>query len=198
MAIGPHIDITYSRQQDETVNRLDDNGQPIQIPGQVQGTFYSVPPTRSDIIVPGASVSIFVAHDVSDDGVATSQQSVTAALAAADPPWTVTKMTYAGGIKIASLGPHGTETRYTVTLSPPLNMKGDVALQIPADAVPDVLGNGHAASETVMVSVDTKTRISSGIIEMPGRRRRLVDLAMTEKSPSRQRQRAPPVIRMVR
>ena len=198
MAIGPHIDITYSRQQDETVNRLDDNGQPIQIPGQVQGTFYPVPPTRSDIIVPGASVSIFVAHDVSDVGVAAFQTSLTAALAAADPPWTVKKMTYAGGIKIASLGPHGTETRYTVTLSPPLNMKGDIALQIPADAVLDVIGNGHTASETVMVSVDTKTRISSGITKMSGQKPRLVASATIERYPSRLRQRAPPVIRMVR
>ena len=122
---------------------------------------------RRDIPVSGASVSIFVAHDVSDDGVATSQQSLTAALAAAEPPWTVTAMTYAGGIKIASLEGHGTATRYTVTLSPPLDVKGDVALQIPADAVLDVLGNGHAASETVMISVDTKTALPLAVVEPP-------------------------------
>ena len=157
-----------------------------------------VPPTRSDIIVPGASVSIFVVHDVSDVGVAAFQTSLTAALAAADPPWTVREMAYAGGAEIASLKPHGKATRYTVTLSPPLGVKGDIALQIPADAVLDVLGNGHAASETVMVSVDTKTRTSSGIIKMPGQRRRLADLAMTGKSRSLLRQLAHRVIRMVR
>ena len=42
--------------------------------------------TRDNVPVPGASVSVFVAHDVSDEGVATSQTSVTAALAAAEPP----------------------------------------------------------------------------------------------------------------
>ena len=122
---------------------------------------------KRDVLVPGASVSIFVAHDVRDDGVAVSQKSLTAALAAADPPWTVTEMTYAGGIKIASLEGHGTETRYTVTLSPPLNVKGDVALQIPADAVLDVAGNGNAASETVMISVDTQTALPLAVVEPP-------------------------------
>ena len=125
------------------------------------------PPARSIIPVPGASVSIFVAHDVSDAGVTTSQQSLTAALAAADPPWTVTALAYTGGIEIASSGKegprdHGTATRYTLTLSPPLGVKGDVALQIPADAVLDVAGNGHAASEAVMVSVDTSLRLAAG------------------------------------
>ena len=122
---------------------------------------------RRDIPVPGASVSIFVAHDVSDDGVATSQKSLTAALAAAEPPWTVTEMTYAGGIKIASLEGHGTATQYTVTLSPPLDVKGTVALQIPADVVLDVIGNGHTASETVMISVDTKTALPLAVVEPP-------------------------------
>ena len=126
-----------------------------------------LPPPRRDILVPGASVSIFVAHDVSDAGVTTSQQSLTAALAAADPPWTVTALAYTGGIEIASSGKegprdHGTATRYTLTLSPPLGVKGDVALQIPADAVLDVAGNGHAASEAVMVSVDTSLRLAAG------------------------------------
>ncbi len=120
------------------------------------------PPARSDILVPGDSVSIFVAHNVSEAGVATSQQSLTAALAAAEQPWTVTEMTYAGGIKIASLEGHGTATQYTVTLSPPLGVKGDVALQIPADVVLDVIGNGHTASEVVMVSVDTSLRLAAG------------------------------------
>ena len=126
-----------------------------------------LPPPRRDILVPGASVSIFVAHNVSDDGVTTSQQSLTAALAAADPPWTVTALAYTGGIELASSGKegprnHGTATRYTLTLLPPLGVKGEFALQIPADAVLDVAGNGHAASEAVMVSVDTSLRLAAG------------------------------------
>ena len=122
---------------------------------------------RRDIPVPGDSVSIFVAHNVSEAGVTKSQQSLTAALAAAEPPWTVTEMTYAGGIQIASLEGHGTATRYTLTLSPPLDVKGDVALQIPADAVLDVIGNGHTASETVMISVDTKTALPLAVVDAP-------------------------------
>ena len=127
----------------------------------------TLPPLRRDILVPGASVSIFVAHNVSDDGVAESQKSLTAALAAADPPWTVTALAYTGGIELASSGEegprdHGTATRYTLTLSPPLGVKGDVALQIPADAVLDVAGNGNVASEAVTVSVDTSLRLAAG------------------------------------
>ena len=122
---------------------------------------------KGDILVPGDFVSIFVAHDVSDDGVAESQKSLTAALAAAEQPWTVTEMTYAGGIKIALLEGHGTATRYTLTLSPPLNVKGTIPLQIPADAVLDVIGNGHTASETVMVSVDTQTALPLSVVDAP-------------------------------
>ena len=46
-------------------------------------------------------------------------------------------------------------------------MKGDVALQIPADAVLDVIGNGHTASETVMISVDTKTALPLAVVDAP-------------------------------
>ena len=125
------------------------------------------PPGRSDVPVPGTSVSVFVAHDVSAAGVTKSQTSLTAALAAADPPWTVTALASAGEVKIASSGKegprkHDSATRYTLTLLPPLGVKGDVALQIPADAVLDVAGNGHAASEAVMVSVDTSLRLTAG------------------------------------
>ena len=131
-----------------------------------------IPPHRTDIPVPGASLPLFVAHNVSDAGVAASQTSLTAALAAADPPWTVTALAYAGGIELALSGeegprPHSTETRYTLTLSPPLNMKGDVALQIPAGVVSDVAGNPNAASETVMISVDTKTALPLAVVEPP-------------------------------
>ena len=124
---------------------------------------------KRDILVPGASVSIFVAHDVSEAGVAKFQTSLTAALAAADPPWTVTEMTYAGGIQIASLEGHGTATRYTLTLSPPLDVKGDIALQIPADVVFDTAAepSGNLSSETVMISVDTKTALPLAVVEPP-------------------------------
>ncbi|RKU37634.1 hypothetical protein C6495_01430, partial [Candidatus Poribacteria bacterium] len=152
---------------DFMVSRVTFDGVKSTTTGGPESVALTAPPLRHDISVPGDSVSIFVAHNVSPDGVATSQQSLTAALAAAEQPWTVTEMTYAGGIKIASLEGHGTATRYTVTLSPPLDVKGDVALQIPADAVLDVLGNGHAASETVMISVDTKTALPLAVVEPP-------------------------------
>ena len=118
------------------------------------------PPRRADILVPGASLPLFVAHDVND--VDTFKTSLTAALAAADPPWTVTEMAYAGGIKLASLEGHGTATRYTLTLSPPLGVKGDIALQIPAGVVSDAAGTPNVASEAVMVSVDTSLRLAAG------------------------------------
>ena len=107
-------------------------------------------------------MTLFVAHDVSAAGVAKFQTSLTAALAAADPPWTVTALTYAGGAEIASLEGHGTATRYTLTLSPALGLKGDIALQIPAGVVSDVAGTPNVASETVMVSVDTSLRLAAG------------------------------------
>ena len=122
---------------------------------------------RRDIPVPGASVSIFVAHDVSEKGVNDFKEELTTALAAADPPWTVTALTYAGGIKLASLEGHGAATRYTLTLSPPLDVKGDVALQIPAGVVSDAAGNPNVASETVMISVDTKTALPLAVVEPP-------------------------------
>ena len=120
------------------------------------------PPTKSDISVMGTSVTLFVAHDVSETGVAKFQTSLTAALAAADPPWTVTALTYAGGAEIASLEGHGTATRYTLTLSPALGLKGDIALQIPAGVVSDVAGTPNVASEPVTVSVDTSLRLAAG------------------------------------
>ena len=124
-----------------------------------------IPPQWSDILVPGASLPLFVAHDVND--VDTFQTSLTAALAAADPPWTVTALAYAGGIELASSGKegprdHGTATRYTLRLSPPLGVKGDIALQIPAGVVSDAAGTPNAASEAVMVSVDTSLRLTAG------------------------------------
>ena len=124
-----------------------------------------IPPRLSDIPVPGASLPLFVAHDVND--VDTFKTSLTAALAAADPPWTVTALAYAGGIELASSGEegpraHGTATRYTLTLLPPLGVKGDIALQIPAGVVSDAAGTPNVASEAVMVSVDTSLRLAAG------------------------------------
>ena len=125
----------------------------------------SIPPQWTDILVPGASLPLFVAHDVND--VDTFKTSLTAALAAADPPWTVTALAYAGGIELASSGEegprkHGTATRYTLTLLPPLGVKGDIALRIPAGVVSDAAGTPNAASEAVMVSVDTSLRLAAG------------------------------------
>ena len=65
----------------------------------------AIPPRWTDILVPGASLPLFVAHDVND--VDTFKTSLTAALAAADPPWTVTALAYAGGIELASSGEEG-------------------------------------------------------------------------------------------
>ena len=129
-----------------------------------------IPPQWTDILVPGASLSLFVAHDVND--VDTFKTSLTAALAAADPPWTVTALAYAGGIELASSGEegprdHGTATRYTLTLLPPLGVKGDIALQIPAGVVSDAAGNLNVASETVMISVDTQTALPLAVVEPP-------------------------------
>ncbi len=131
-----------------------------------------IPPQWTDILVPGASLPLFVAHNVSDDGVDTFKTSLTTALASADPPWTVTALTYAGGIELASSGkegprPHGTATRYTLTLSPALGVKGEFALQIPAGVVSDAAGNPNVASETVMISVDTKTALPLAVVEPP-------------------------------
>ena len=125
----------------------------------------SLPPPRTDIPVPGASLPLFVAHDVND--VDTFQTSLTAALAAADPPWTVTALAYTGGIELASSGEegprdHGTATRYTLTLLPPLGVKGEFALQIPAGVVSDAAGTPNVASESVTVSVDTFLRLAAG------------------------------------
>ncbi len=123
--------------------------------------------TKSDISVPGASVPIFVAHDVSETGVNDFKEELTTALAAADPPWTVTALASAGEVKIAASGKEGSRkhdsaTRYTLTLSPPLGVKGEFALQIPAGVVSDAAGTPNAASESVMVSVDTSLRLAAG------------------------------------
>ena len=133
----------------------------IDVPGGTQTGSFTV--TLRFFETP-AEGSIFEGHDTRDGAVEAFQERLTTALAAAEPPWTVTEMTYAGGIKIASLEGHGTATRYTVTLSPPLGVKGEFALQIPADVVFDTAAepSGNLASETVMVSVDTSLRLAAG------------------------------------
>ena len=152
---------------DFTVNRVTFEEVKSTTTGGPYPAVLTAPPWRSDIPVSGASVSIFVAHDVSEAGVNDFKEELTTALAAADPPWTVTALTYAGGIKLASLEGHGPATRYTLTLSPPLDVKGDVALQIPAGVVSDAAGNPNVASETVMISVDTKTALPLAVVEPP-------------------------------
>ena len=138
----------------------------IDVPGGTQTGSFTV--TLRFFETP-AEGSIFEGHDTRDGAVEAFQERLTTALAAAEPPWTVTEMTYAGGIKIASLEGHGTATRYTLTLSPPLDVKGDVALQIPADVVFDTAAepSGNLSSETVMISVDTKTALPLAVVEPP-------------------------------
>ena len=148
--------------QDFMLSRVTFEGVKSAVTGGPESVALTAPPLRHDISVPGASVSIFVAHDVSEKGVNEFKEELTTALAAADPPWTVTAMTYAGGIKLASLEGHGTATRYTLTLSPPLGVKGEFALQIPADVVFDTAGTPNVASEPVTVSVDTSLRLAAG------------------------------------
>ncbi len=148
--------------QDFMLSRVTFDGVKSAVTGGPESVALTAPPLRHDISVPGASVSIFVAHDVSEKGVNEFKEELTTALAAADPPWTVTAMTYAGGIKIASLERHSPATRYTVTLLPPLGVKGEFALQIPAGVVSDAAGIPNAASEAVMVSVDTSLRLAAG------------------------------------
>ena len=148
--------------QDFMLSRVTFDGVKSAVTGGPESVALTAPPLRHDISVPGASVSIFLAHDVSEKGVNEFKEELTTALAAADPPWTVTAMTYAGGIKIASLERHSPATRYTVTLLPPLGVKGEFALQIPAGVVSDVAGTPNAASEAVMVSVDTSLRLAAG------------------------------------
>ncbi len=133
----------------------------IDVPGGTQTGSFTV--TLRFFETP-AGGSIFEGHDVSEKGIDDFKEELTTALAAAEQPWTVTEMAYAGGIKIASLEGHGTATRYTVTLSPPLGVKGEFALQIPADVVFDTAAepSGNLASETVMVSVDTSLRLAAG------------------------------------
>ena len=136
----------------------------IDVPGGTQTGSFTV---TLRFFETSAGVSVFEGHDTSDEAVDEFKNRLTTALAAADPPWTVTALTYAGGIKLASLEGHGTATRYTLTLSPPLDVKGDVALQIPAGVVSDAAGTPNVASETVMISVDTKTALPLAVVEPP-------------------------------
>ena len=107
---------------------------------------------------------VFEGHHLSDEKVAAFKDKLTTALAAdASSPWTVTALAYAGGIQTAASNPSsrslGGETRYTLTLSPPLGVKGEVPLQIPADMVMDIAGSGNLAA-SVMVPVDTVAALS--------------------------------------
>ena len=124
----------------------------IEVPGGTQTGAFTVTLSFSDN-------GVFEGHNLSDEKVAAFKTALTDALA----PWTVTALTYAGGIQTAASNPSsralGGETRYSLTLSPPLGMKGEVPLQIPADMVMDVAGSGNLAA-SVMVSVDTVAALS--------------------------------------
>ena len=128
----------------------------IEVPGGTQTGEFTVTLRFSDN---GA----FEGHHLSDEKVAAFKDKLTTALAAGEHPWTVTALTYAGGIVTAASNPSsrslGGETRYTLTLSPPLGVKGAVELQIPANTVMDIAGSGNLAA-SVMVSVDTVAALS--------------------------------------
>ena len=133
----------------------------IEVPGGTQTGAFTVTLSFSDN-------GVFEGHDTSDTSVAAFKAALTDALA----PWTVTALTYAGGIQTAASNPSsralGGETRYSLTLSPPLGMKGEVPLQIPADMVMDVAESGNLASASVMVSVDSPLQLAEGkSVEIP-------------------------------
>ena len=48
---------------------------------------------------------------------------------------------------------------YRVTLTPPLDFKGDVAIQVPAEVTMDIARNKNLASNTLTVSVDNPLRV---------------------------------------
>ena len=132
----------------------------IEVPGGTQTGEFTVTLSFSDD-------GVFEGHHLSDEKVAAFKTALTTALAAdASSPWTVTALTYAGGIQNAASNPsarmHGGETRYTLTLSPPLGAKGAVPLQIPANTVMDVAGSGNDASASVMVEVDAPLQLAEG------------------------------------
>ena len=140
----------------------------IEVPGGTQTGAFTVTLSFSDN-------GVFEGHDTSDTsdtGVAAFKAALTTALAAGEHPWTVTALTYAGGIQTAASNPSsralGGETRYSLTLSPPLGMKGEVPLQIPADMVMDVAESGNLASASVMVEVDAPLQLAEGkSVEIP-------------------------------
>ena len=127
----------------------------IEVPGGTQTGAFTVTLSFSD-------KGVFEAHNLSEKGMDAFKAALTDALA----PWTVTALTYAGGIVTAASNPSsrslGGETRYSLTLSPPLGAKGAVELQIPADTVMDVAGSGNLASASVMVEVDVPLQLAEG------------------------------------
>ena len=127
----------------------------IEVPGGTQTGAFTVTLSFSDN-------GVFEGHHLSDEKVAAFKTALTDALA----PWTVTALTYAGGIQTAASNPSsralGGETRYSLTLSPPLGAKGEVPLEIPADMVMDVAESGNLASQSVMVSVDSPLQLAEG------------------------------------
>ena len=58
---------------------------------------------------------------------------------------------------------------YRVTLAPPLDFKGDVAIQVPAEVTMDIARNKNLASNTLTVSVDNPLRVveTPEIVEPP-------------------------------
>ena len=130
----------------------------IEVPGGTQTGAFTVTLRFSDN-------GVFEGHHLSDEKVAAFKAALTTALAAGEHPWTVTALTYAGGIQTAASNPSsrslGGETRYSLTLSPPLGVKGEVPLEIPADMVMDIAGSGNLAA-SVMVEVDAPLQLAEG------------------------------------
>ena len=117
-----------------------------------------------------AGVRLFENHDTSADSVKTFKDKLATELAKAeDADWTVAALAYvADSVVIAASNPdsrpHSSATAYTLTLLPPLGVKGTFPLEIPADVVMDTDAEpmGNIASESVTVSVDTELRVAAG------------------------------------
>ena len=130
----------------------------IEVPGGTQTGEFTVTLSFTD------ESGLFEGHDFSK-----SVPALTAAVQAADAPWTVTSVTPA--VRVASSGEavieHGESTAYTLTLVPRLGEKGALPLQIPADTVMDAADSGNLAA-SVMVEVDTSLKLAAGEeVEIP-------------------------------
>ena len=63
------------------------------------------------------------------------------------------------GLQDGSLGHTFASVVYRATFTPPLNLRGDVAIQVPAGVTMDIARNENLASNTLTVSVDNPLRV---------------------------------------